>query len=94
MQKHALAQEIQQTVPPRERVGSGDETSHKLAHKHQPLWSPTEGEVVGTVSQRVKEAHRATSIPHVLLHEEHLRRDNLPLPLDPSLLLFLILDVL
>jgi len=75
-------------------VGSGHETSHKLAYKSQPLWSPTEGEVVGTVSQRVKEAHCATSIPHVLLHEEHLRRDNLPLPLDPSLLLFLILGVL
>ena len=57
-------------------------------------WSLTEGEVVGTVSQWVEKGHCTTSIPHILLHKEHLRRDNLTVPLDLSLLLLLILCVL
>ena len=69
-------------------------SKHTCWHTSQPLWSPTEGEVFGTVSQRVEKAHRSTSIPHILLHEEHLRRDNLTVPLDLSLLLLLILCVL
>ena len=69
-------------------------SKHTSWHTSQPLWSPTEGEVLSTVSQRVEKAHCSTSIPHILLHEEHLRRDNLTVPLDLSLLLLLILCVL